>query len=280
MSLKDQVTQALLRHAIQCRPRHQLPWLQTMRDSYYLRRDPLTLPPPPPILSSDSLAPVEHPWNSQMVYVEPHLTNMCRYPAKVAHWIAKHGALRGDWLPVQHVSAPHSGYAFVILSGEVESASLVDPELWRSYWPKDWIVMTKYVPSHWATQLYSDMIFIGPNIPSERLNTQHCSDSRPRGQPVNRTYDQDQSMSEVLQMMMSGRNTAAFYRHFSRDISLVLFPDRYLTRPKASVMEIAFKPADIRHTYKRLLTEAIGHFIQSFHRSQLRISLTTIDEDV
>lgn len=140
-TLKPQATQMLLRQALNENPCHAL---ELSENGFYVRRRPSTYPASfvPAnsfdIVNDDGLSF----WDQRTIYVEPHIRHLCKTPAKVAHWLKKHGQLKAKWLPVQAVYTLYNSCAFVVLSGNV-----MHEDQWKKWRanerPKDWRVMTK-----------------------------------------------------------------------------------------------------------------------------------------
>ncbi|KAF2258245.1 hypothetical protein CC78DRAFT_549278 [Lojkania enalia] len=140
-TLKPVATQYSLQQAIH----EYLPeTLELSKNGYYIRRKPSSYPLPfipknvSSIVSDDGLGF----WEQRTIYVEPHARDMCKTPAKVAHWLKEHGHMKQKWLPIQAVHTLYNNCAFVILSGNVTHADVWAK--WRKKGhPENWKILTK-----------------------------------------------------------------------------------------------------------------------------------------
>ncbi|PVI07231.1 hypothetical protein DM02DRAFT_513272 [Periconia macrospinosa] len=141
MTLKPQPTQLLLRQALQ---EVTTQFLEMSSNGFYVRRKPSTYPLSWVPENSFSVTD-DHGlgfWDQRTIYVEPHIRHLCKTPAKVAHWLKEHGALKPKWLPIQAVHTLYNSCAFVVLSGNV-----LHKDVWFKWRetgkPEDWKIMTK-----------------------------------------------------------------------------------------------------------------------------------------
>ncbi|KAF2116693.1 hypothetical protein BDV96DRAFT_645105 [Lophiotrema nucula] len=122
---------------------HCPPTLELSTNRYYVRRKPSTYPLPFVPMNSFQISNDEGLsfWDQRAIYVEPHTRDLCKTPAKVAHWLKEHGQMRDKWLPIQAIHTIRNQCAFVVLSGVTHEDML---KKWRELKkPEDWIVMTK-----------------------------------------------------------------------------------------------------------------------------------------
>lgn len=140
-TLKPEANQIFLRQALQEVPSQ---ILELSTNESYVRRRPTTYPAA--FVPTNSFQVVNDDgisfWDQRTIYVEPHIRNLCKTPAKVAHWLKENGQLRAKWLPVQAVHTLYNSCAFVVLSGNV-----THEDLWKKWRatekPENWKVMTK-----------------------------------------------------------------------------------------------------------------------------------------
>jgi hypothetical protein len=141
LSLKPQATHGLLQQALR---EHPSKILELSSNGYHIRRIPSSYPPK--FLPHNSFEQVNDDglsfWDQRTIYVEPHLRDLCKTPAKVAHWLREHGQLKQKWLPIQAVYTLHNSCAFIVLSGNITHADVWSK--WRAAEkPDNWKILTK-----------------------------------------------------------------------------------------------------------------------------------------
>jgi hypothetical protein len=118
-------------------------------------------------------------WDQRTIYVEPHTRDLCKTPAKVAHWLQEHGKMRDKWLPIQAVKTIYNSCAFVILSGNVTHEGMW--QKWRDLdKPEYWKIMTK-VEHTKRTDEYLALLAI--DNPKMKKRTKGTKDDSKLGQP-------------------------------------------------------------------------------------------------
>ncbi|EAT76991.2 hypothetical protein SNOG_15616 [Parastagonospora nodorum SN15] len=118
--------------------------LELSSNGYHIRRIPSSYPPK--FLPHNSFEQVNDDglsfWDQRTIYVEPHLRDLCKTPARVAHWLREHGQLKQKWLPIQAVYTLHNSCAFIVLSGNITHADVWSK--WRAAEkPDNWKILTK-----------------------------------------------------------------------------------------------------------------------------------------
>ncbi|KAF2017164.1 hypothetical protein BU24DRAFT_460241 [Aaosphaeria arxii CBS 175.79] len=140
-TLKPAPSQLSLRQAIES---GQTKTLELAAGGYHVRRKPSTYPLshiPPGASSLCNDDGVKY-WDERTIYVEPHSRHFCRTPARVAYWLSHHGQLREKWLPIQAVLPLYNSCAFVVLSGNVTHADMLQKWIGKGV-PKDWRILSK-----------------------------------------------------------------------------------------------------------------------------------------
>jgi hypothetical protein len=139
-SLKPAASHALLQQALQ---EYASTYIEVAGHGFFVRRNPSTYPLKfIPKGSFDIMESGLSFWDQRTIYVEPHIRDLCKTPAKVAYWLKEHGALREKWLPIQAVQMLYNSCAFVVLSGNVTHESIW--QKWRDTGkPEYWKIMTK-----------------------------------------------------------------------------------------------------------------------------------------
>jgi hypothetical protein len=140
-TLKPEPTQVLLQQALRDHPSK---IVELSSNGYHIRRMPSSYPPK--FLPYNSFEQVNDDglsfWDERTIYVEPHLRDLCKTPAKVAHWLREYGQLKKKWLPIQAVHTLYNSCAFVVLSGNVTHEDVWTK--WRAAEkPDNWKIMTK-----------------------------------------------------------------------------------------------------------------------------------------
>lgn len=153
--LKPAASQVLLQQALQERPST---YVELSNNKYFVRRRPSTYPLT--FIPSNSFDIVDENglsyWDQRTIYVEPHIRDLCKTPARVAHWLKEHGGMRDKWLPIQAVHTLYNSCAFVALSGNVTHAGTW--QKWRKAdRPEYWKILTK-VEHTKRTQEYKDLL--------------------------------------------------------------------------------------------------------------------------
>jgi hypothetical protein len=153
--LKPAASQVLLQQALREQPST---YLELSENNYLVRRRPSTYPlafVPKNSFEIDDDSGLSY-WDQRTIYVEPHIRDLCKTPARVAYWLKEHGGMRDKWLPIQAIHTLYNSCAFVVLSGNVTHESTW--QKWRkAERPEYWKILTKVEHSK-RTQEYVDLL--------------------------------------------------------------------------------------------------------------------------